>query len=142
MEWLRRNSGRINLTNQNIKFQFNNEMLNTLSSSLIPLYFSNDNSTESNYTNSNWSFWSEGSISIGRAGDSATSSFKDIKTSGITLGADKKGEDDIMRGIALRFGADDVDVGDLGSALDMSSFSLTFYQSNHQKCDLQKPFVL
>ena len=129
MEWLRRNSGRINLTNQNIKFQFNNEMLNTLSSSLIPLYFSNDNSTESNYTNSNWSFWSEGSISIGRAGDSATSSFKDIKTSGITLGADKKGEDDIMRGIALRFGADDVDVGDLGSALDMSSFSLTFYES-------------
>ncbi len=129
MEWLRRNSGRVNLTNQNIKFQFNNEMLNALSSSLIPLYFSNDNSNELNYTNSNWSFWSEGSISIGRAGDSATSSFKDIKTSGITFGADKKGEDDIMRGIALRFGADDVDVGDLGSALDMSSFSLTFYQS-------------
>jgi len=129
MEWLRRNSGRINLTNQNIKFQFNNEMLNTLSSSLIPLYFSNDGNSESNYQNSSWSFWSEGSISIGKTGDSATSSFKDIKTSGITLGADKKGEDDIMRGIALRFGADDVDVGDLGSALDMSSFSLTFYES-------------
>ena len=129
MEWIRRNSSRINLTNQNIKFQFNNEMLNALSSSLIPLYFSNDNSNESNYQNSMWSFWSEGSISIGRTGDSATSSFKDIKTSGITLGADKKGEDDIMRGIALRFGADDVDVGDLGSALDMSSFGLTFYES-------------
>jgi uncharacterized protein YhjY with autotransporter beta-barrel domain len=129
MEWLRRNSGRVNLTNQNIKFQFSNEMLNALSSSLIPLYFTNDNSTESNYTNSNWSFWSEGNISIGRKGDSTTSSFKDIKTSAITLGADKKGKDDIMRGIALRFGADDVDVGDLGSALDMSSFSLTFYQS-------------
>ncbi len=129
MEWLRRNSRRINLTNQNIKFQFNNEILNTLSSSLIPLYFSNDGNSESNYTNSNWSFWSEGNISIGRTGDSTTSSFKNIKTSGITLGADKKGEDDIMRGIALRFGADDVDVGDLGSALDMSSFSLTFYES-------------
>ena len=56
MEWLRRNSGRVNLTNQNIKFQFNNEMLNALSSSLIPLYFSNDNSNESNYQNSMWSF--------------------------------------------------------------------------------------
>ncbi len=129
MEWLRRNSDRINLTNQNIKFQFNNEMLNALSSSLIPIYFSSDNSNELNYQNSNWSFWSEGSISIGRTGDSATSSFKDITASGITLGADKKGEDDIMRGIALRFGADDVDVGDLGSALDMSSFSLTFYET-------------
>ena len=31
MEWLRRNRGRINLTNQNIKFQINNEILNSLS---------------------------------------------------------------------------------------------------------------
>jgi len=129
MEWLRRNSGRINLTNQNIKFQFNNEMLNALSSSLIPIYFSNDNSNELNYQNSNWSFWSEGTISIGSVGDSESSSSKNINTSAITLGADKKGEDNIMRGIALRFGTDDVDVGDLGSALDMSSFGLTFYES-------------
>ena len=35
-----------------------------------------------------------------------------------------------MRGIALRFGSDDVDVGDLGSALDMSSFSLTFMKAD------------
>ena len=34
-----------------------------------------------------------------------------------------------MRGIALRLGSDDVDVGDFGSALDMSSFSLTFYET-------------
>ena len=32
-----------------------------------------------------------------------------------------------MRGIALRFGNDDVDV--IGSAIDMSSFSFTFYES-------------
>ena len=32
-----------------------------------------------------------------------------------------------MRGIALRLGSDDVDVGDLGSALDMSTISLTLY---------------
>ena len=129
MEWLRRNSGRVNLTNQNIKFQINNEILNSLSESLIPLYFSNDGNNESNLNNSTWSFWSEGTISIGSTGDSIQSSSKSINTSAITLGADKKGEDNIMRGIALRFGADDVDVGDLGSALDMSSFSLTFYES-------------
>ena len=129
MEWLRRNSGRVNLTNQNIKFQFNNEMLNALSSSLIPLYLSNDGDNETNYNNSSWSFWSEGTISIGSVGDTSQSSSKNINTSAVTLGADKKGDDDIMRGIALRFGSDDVDVGDLGSALDMSSFSLTFYES-------------
>ena len=38
---------------------------------------------------------------------------KNINTSAITLGADKKGEDNIMRGIALRFGTDDIDVGTL-----------------------------
>ena len=128
MEWLRRNSNRINLTNQNIKFQFSNEILNSLTEELIPLYFSNDNSSEINQ-NSNWSFWSEGTISIGKIGDTSNSSSKDINTSAITFGADKRSEDNIMRGIALRFGSDDVDVGDLGSALDMNSFSLTFYES-------------
>ena len=129
MEWLRRNSGRINLTNQNINFQFKNEILNSLTDTLIPLYFSNDNSNDLTDQNSSWSFWSEGSISIGKVGDDSVSSAKNINTSAITLGADKKGEDNIMRGIALRFGSDDVDVGDLGSAVDMSSFSFTFYES-------------
>ena len=129
MEWLRRNSNRVNLTNQNIKFQFNNEVLNSLSNSLIPLYFSEDKETKSSYQNSSWSFWSEGSISIGKIGDTSYSSSKDINTSAITLGIDKKTENNLMRGIALRFGSDDVDVGNLGSALDMSTFSLTFYES-------------
>ena len=129
MEWLRRNSNRVNLTNQNIKFQFNNEILNSLSNSLIPLYFSEDNKTKSNYQNSSWSFWSEGSISIGKVGDTSVSSSKEINTSAITLGIDKKSENNMMRGIAFRLGNDDVDVGNLGSALDMSSFSLTFYES-------------
>jgi uncharacterized protein with beta-barrel porin domain len=129
MEWLRRNKGRTNLTNQNIKFQFNNAVLNSLSDTLIPLYLSNDNSNDLNDQSSSWSFWSEGTISIGKVGDDSGSSAKNINASAITLGADKKGEDNIMRGMALRFGTDDVDVGDLGSALNMNSFSLTFYSS-------------
>ena len=128
MEWLRRNSGRINLTNQNLKLQLNNEILNALANSLVPLYLSSDNNEQSEQ-NFGWSFWSEGTISIGKVGDTAYSSSKDINTSAITLGVDKKGDDNIMRGIALRFGSDDVDVGDLGSALDLNSFSLTFYET-------------
>ncbi len=129
MEWLRRNSGRVNLTNQNIKIQFNNAILNSLTDTLVPIYFSNDGNSGSDYKNTSWSFWSEGTISIGSTGDTNQSSSKSINTSAITLGADKKGQDNIMRGIALRFGTDDVDVGDLGSALDMNSFSLTFYET-------------
>ena len=129
MQWLRRNNNRRNLTNQNIKLQFNNEILNSLSKTLLPVYLSNHNSSNTNNQNSSWSLWSEGTISVGRIGDTSVSSSKDINTSAITLGADKRGKDNIMRGIALRFGSDDVDVGDLGSALNMSTFGLTFYET-------------
>ena len=129
MQWLRRNNSRKNLTNQNIKFQFNNEILNSLSKTLLPVYLSNYNSSNSDNENSSWSLWSEGTISVGRIGDTSVSSSKKINTSAITLGADKRGKDNIMRGIALRFGSDDVDVGDLGSSLNMSTFGLTFYET-------------
>ena len=130
MQWLRRNENKANLTNQNIKFQFNNEILNSLSETLIPVFFSNDASSNLNSQNSNWSIWSEGTISIGKSGDTSYSSAKDINTTALTFGADKRDENNIMRGIALRLGSDDVDVGDLGSALDMSSISLTIYGTN------------
>ena len=129
MQWLRRNNSRGNLTNQNTKFQFNNEILNSLSKTLLPVYLSNYNSSNTDNENSSWSLWSEGTISVGRIGDTSVSSSKNINTSAITLGADKRGKDNIMRGIALRFGSDDVDVGDLGSALNMSTFGLTFYET-------------
>ena len=129
MEWLRRNSGRTNLTNQNIKFQISNEILSALSESLIPIYFSNENSEELNLKNKNWSFWSEGTINIGKIGDTLSASSKSINTTAITIGADKRDENNIMRGFAIRMGADDVDIGNLGSAMDMSAMSLTFYES-------------
>ena len=127
MQWLRRNENRANLTNQNIKFEFNNEILNSLSKTLIPVFFSNDGTSKLNSENSNWSVWSEGTVSIGKAGDTSYSSAKDVTTTAITFGADKRYENNIMRGIALRLGNDEVEVGNIGSALDMSAISLTFY---------------
>ena len=129
MEWIRRNNKRLNLTNQNIKFQFNNEILNSLSKTLIPIYFSNDKTSKINPYNSNWSFWSEGTVSIGKIEESVNSSTKDINTSAITFGADRKNDKNIMRGIALRLGNDDIDIGNIGSALDMKSISFTFYET-------------
>ena len=127
MQWLRRNENRANLTNQNIKFQFNNEILNSLSKTLIPVFFSNDGTSKLNSENSNWSVWSEGTVSIGKAGDTSYSSAKDVTTTAITLGADKRYENNVMRGIALRLGNDEVEIGNIGSALDMTAISLTLY---------------
>ena len=129
MEWLRRNQNSNNLTNQNIKFQFSNEILASLSNLIIPTSLTSNNSSSAEPQFGNWSYWSEGTISIGKVGDTTTSSAKNINTSAITIGADRKNDKNRMYGFAFRFGSDDIDVGNLGSALDMNALSLTIYET-------------
>ena len=128
MEWLRRNSNSGNLTNQNIKFQFSNEILASLSNLIIPTYLNNEETT-SELKASNWSFWSEGTVSIGKIGDSLSSSAKNINTTAITIGADKKTDNGRMSGVALRFGNDDIDFGNVKNSLGIDAVSLTLYES-------------
>ena len=128
MEWLRRNSNSGNLTNQNIKFQFSNEILASLSNLIIPTYLNNEEKT-SELKASNWSFWSEGTVSIGKIGDSLSSSAKNINTTAITIGADKKTDNGRMSGVALRFGNDDIDFGNVKNSLGIDAVSLTLYES-------------
>jgi len=128
MEWLRRNNNNSNLTNQNIKFQFSNEILASLSNLIIPTYLNNEETT-SELKASNWSFWSEGTVSIGKIGDSLSSSAKNINTTAITIGADKKTDNGRMSGVALRFGNDDIDFGNVKNSLGIDAVSLTLYES-------------
>ena len=128
MEWLRRNNNNSNLTNQNIKFQFSNEILASLSNLIIPTYLNNEETT-SELKASNWSFWSEGTVSIGKIGDSLSSSAKNINTTAITIGADKKNDNGRMSGVALRFGNDDIDFGNVKNSLGIDAVSLTLYES-------------
>ena len=123
MDWLRRHRKEDNLTNQNIKFQFSNEMLSSLSKVISASFDVNEASKLSD----NWSFWSEGSISVGKIGDTSSSSSKDINSNGITIGVDKKIDENRMYGYALRFGRDDVDVGTSGTSLDTEAYSLSLY---------------
>ena len=129
MEWLRRNKEKKNLTNQNLKVQFSNQSLNSLVNSLASTYFANYNSSNSANFDNVLNFWSEGTISFGKTGDTKFSSSKKVSTTGFTIGADKRNANNLMRGIAIRFGNDDVDVGSVGSALDMRSLSFTFYET-------------
>ncbi len=90
---------------------------------------SSNNSSSDQTQFGNWSYWSEGTIRVGKLGDSTTSSAKNINTSAITIGADRKNDKNRMYGFAFRFGSDDIDVGNLGSALDMNALSLTVYET-------------
>jgi len=75
-------------------------------------------------------FWSEGSIAVGRVGDTSISSTKKIGTEAITLGVDKFTNNDEIKGLAFRIGNNNIDVGTAGSNLDTDTFNLTYYATS------------
>ena len=129
MNWLRRNENQTNLSSQNIRLNFSNEFLNLLSKSLMPNFTSSVKKNNIKQSHLDWSFWSEGSVSVGKIGDTSSSSFKDINTTGVTIGADKKYYNNVTKGFAINFSSDDVDIGHLGSGLNSKSGGFTFYTS-------------
>ena len=136
MEWLRRNSNSGNLTNQNIKFHFSDEILASLSNLIIPASSSSNNSSSAEPQSGNWSYWSEGAVSIGKIRDTLTSSEKNISATAITIGVDKRTDNNRMFGLALRFGIDDIDIGISKNSLDIDAVSLTLYETRPQGEDI------
>ena len=136
MEWLRRNRNNSNLTNQNIKFHFADEILTSLSNLTIPASLSGNNSSSAEPQSGNWSYWSEGEVSIGKIRDTLNSSAKNISTTAITIGVDKRTDNNRMFGLALRFGIDDIDIGISKNSLDIDAVSLTLYETRPQGEDI------
>ena len=130
LNWIRGYETDENLSAQNIKFNIANpkidKILNiihqTVSLNKIPNRLEDD-----------WLFWSEGSISVGRVGETSTSSFKEIDTNAITIGWDKKIDQKKIHGYAITYTKDDVKVGDNGSTLDVDSYSFSTYATFHRK---------
>ena len=136
MEWLRRNRNNSNLTNQNIKFHFADEILTSLSNLIVPSSLSGNNFSSAEPQSGNWSFWSEGEVSIGKIRDTLTSSSKNISTTAITIGVDKRTDNNRMFGVALRFGIDDIDIGISKNSLDIDAVGLTLYETRPQGEDI------
>ncbi len=124
MFWLRRHRSNDQLSNQNIRLNFSNSMMASLSE-IIPV--SNKTNEVLDKLSDEWSFWSEGSISFGRVGDTSHSSSKKIDSKGVSFGMDKKISENKLYGYALRYGRDEVDVGSFGTTLDTDSVSLSLY---------------
>lgn len=126
MDWLRGNRNEINSANQNLDIQFPDETLSTLSKTIpVDDVVINDISSIPN----SWSFWSEGTISVGRIDDTSLSSFKEINTSGLIFGMDKRVNERKIYGYAFQYGRDEVEVGTTSSSLDTGTFSLSRYSS-------------
>jgi len=129
LKWIRRNKDKQNLSNQNIKLNFSNSLISSLSE--LPISsFKKISTTKNNVkSNKNYFYWSEGGISIGKIGDTSIASSKEINVKSLTFGFDKFKDDYGIEGFAFRFGGDDVDVGNSGSNLDSKTFNLTYYST-------------
>ncbi len=126
MEWLRGHKEENDLSHQGIKISFTNPMYSSISNALpVSASF---NPIEDVLPN-DWAMWTEGSVTIGKTSGTDTASLKDIESTGITIGADRKAGQDLVHGFALRFGRDDVDVGSSGTSLDTDSYSLSIYRT-------------
>jgi len=124
MEWLKRHDQKDNLTSQNIKFNFSNEMLASVANVVKA---SNKETINLNKKNSDWFYWSEGQISIGDTDGSISSSAKEINTEGITIGVDKKISENKIFGYAIQLGKDNVDLDSSKALLDTHNYSLSMY---------------
>mgnify|MGYP001348069021 CR=1 FL=1 len=135
LKWIRRNKDKQNLSNQNIKLNFSNSLLSSLKA--VPISSFKKISTFKNKkdSNKNYFYWSEGSISLGKVGDTSIASTKEVNTNALTFGLDRLTDDYGLEGLAFRFGNDDVDVGSAGSNLDSNTYNIMYYSSSPIKDD-------
>ncbi len=132
LNWLRGKGENSNLNSHNIKFQISNPVLASLKEA-IPI--SNNSKDQKVNKSDDWSFWSEGSVSVGRIGDTTSSLAKDINSNGITIGMDSQLNNEILHGYTFSYVNDDVDVGTSGTSLDIDSYSISKYVAFHQSED-------
>ena len=127
-EWLRRNKQKDNLNSHNIKLNFKDPILASLSNTLLA---SLDNNNLPKTKSKKWSYWSHGDIKIGEAGDKININPKKVKSAGLMFGADRRIHDDKFIGASIRFAKEDVKIlGSGGTNLNMQALTLNLYGTN------------
>ena len=133
LKWIRRNKDKQNLTNLNIDFNFTNQRLASLTE--VVRTSAAKKKKKNKDENRDIFYWSEGSISVGKIGDTIISSAKEINTNRITVGADKFLNNKGLRGLAFSVGRNNIDVGNAGSKVDADNFNITYYSTSAMKND-------
>ena len=122
LSYLRKNKDSNDLSKNNIKLDFGNAILTSLTNELLA---KNDKSIIPD----NWSSWSEGSISVLKRGDRTNSSSSETDGQALALGFDTKLNDNDLFGFAIQFGKSDTDVGSSGTDVDSENINLTVYRT-------------
>ncbi|MDC0876625.1 autotransporter domain-containing protein [Candidatus Pelagibacter sp.] len=124
LSYLRQNKGNDNLSKNNIKLDFGNALLTSLTETVQI-----GNASSGKLIPDDWSSWSEGTISITKIGDTSNSSSKEIDSQGIAVGFDKKLNDNDLLGFAVQYGQSDTDIGTSGSGIDTKNYNISIYRT-------------
>jgi len=122
LSYLRQNKDNQNLSKQNIKLDFGNAILTSLTNELLA-------KKDKSIIPDNWSSWSEGSISSSKIGDSSNSSSSETDGQALALGFDTKLNDNDLLGFAIQYGKSDTDVGSSGSTTDSENINFSIYRT-------------
>ena len=129
LNWIRRYSLGDELLAQKINFNFSDPKLNDLSKLISQSVATTK--PEKKILDS-WLFWSEGSVSVGKVDASTTSSKKDIDTNAVTLGMDKKINNQSVHGYTITYIQEDAKVGNKGTSSNIDSYSFSLYRAFNQ----------
>ena len=135
LKWIRRNKDKQNLSNQNIKLNFSNNLLSSISQLPISPFKKIVATKNNNDSDQKYFYWSEGSVAIGKVGDTSIASSKNINANSLTFGFDKLTEKNGIGGFAFRFGNDETTLNLGESELDTETFNITYYSSAPMKND-------
>ena len=127
LKWIRRNKDKQDLTNLQIDINFSNQMLASLTEAVKTSAIKKNKP----FKDKNVFYWSEGSISVGKVGDTNISTSKEINANSLTIGADKFTDNNGIIGWALRYGNDHTKVGYNGSNMNADTFNLTPVSYTH-----------
>ena len=122
LSYLRQNRVNDNLSKNNIKLDFGNAILTSLTNELLA---KNDKSIIPD----NWSSWSEGSLSSSKIGDSLGSSSSETDAQALAFGFDTKLNDNDLLGFAIQYGKSDTDIGSSGTNVESENINLSVYQT-------------
>ena len=125
-----RSQDTIDQASQDVNISFNNPDL-ILATSLITMSKIPNLNPFQGLQTDEWSSWIKADVTIGRIGDTSLSSVQDISIQGVSLGADRKIDDDKMYGVSLRFANDDTDIGNAGTKISTQSVNLSVYGSRY-----------
>jgi uncharacterized protein with beta-barrel porin domain len=120
LSYLKQNRGNDNLSKQNIKLDFGNAVLTSLTNELLA-------KNDKKIIPDDWSSWSEGSISVSKIGDSLGSSSSETNAQAIAFGFDTKLNNNNLLGFAIQYGKNDTDIGSSGSTTDSENINLSVY---------------